>query len=308
MRFTHLDDVGAAFFQRELELIKARSYDVLYADLPARNLFPVSNEGGLAITSITYRTYDKVGAAKLINNYAKDLPRVDIGGKETTIPVKEIGIAYAYTIKEIAASQLTGRGLEQRRANVAARAVEEEVNDIAFFGRADAGLPGFLTNPNIPVITVVNGAGGTPQWVTKTPDEILFDINDLFADVFENTLMKERADTLLLPPQQWVYISSTPRASNSDTTILAYIVANSPFLMSMDDVIPVNELAGAGTAGVDIMVAYTRSPEKLELEIPSELQFLAPQEVGLELEINGMASIGGVNIYYPLSIAIAEDI
>ncbi len=308
MQFKHLDDVGAAFFQRELELIKARSYDVLYADLIARTLFPVNNEGGLAITSITYRTYDKVGAAKLINNYAKDLPRADVGGKETTIPVKEIGTSYGYTIKEIAASQLTGRGLDQRRANAAVRAVEEEVNDIAFFGRTDAGLPGFLTNPNIPVVTVVNGAGGTPQWTTKTPDEILFDINDLFADIFENTLMKERADTLLLPPQQWTYIASTPRASNSDTTILSYVTQNSPFLNSEDDVIPVNELVGAGTAGVDIMVAYTRSPDKLELEIPFELQFMAPQEEGLEIVVPGLNSIGGVNMYYPLSAAIAEGI
>lgn len=302
------DAVNAMFFQRELELIKARSYDVKYADLIARNLFPVSNEGGFAITSITYQVYDQVGAAKLINAYAKDLPRADVGGKEVTIPVKESGISYGYTVKEIAAARMTGKPLDQRRANAARRANEELINDIAFNGRADAGLPGFLSNPNIPAITVVNGAGGTPEWTTKTPDEILFDINDLFGDVFENTKMKERADTLLIPPAQWNYIASTPRASNSDTSILSYVVKNSPFLKSVDDVIPVNELVGAGTAGVDIMVAYTRNPEKLQLEIPGELQFLAPQEQGLELVVPGWSSIGGVNVYYPLSAAIGEDI
>ena len=307
-RIQLLDDVQGVFFQRELELIKAQSYDVQYADLIARNLFPVSNEGGFAITSITYRSYDKVGAAKLINNYAKDLPRADVGGKEVTIPVKEIGTSYGYTIKEIAASQLTGRSLDQQRANASRRAVEEEINDIAFNGRTDADLPGFLSNPNIPTVTVVNGAGGTPEWTTKTPDEILFDVNDLFGDIFENTKMKERADTLLLPPQQWNYIASTPRASNSDTSILQYIVKNSPFIMSEDNIIPVNELVGAGTAGVDIMVAYTRRPDKLQLEIPGELQYFAPQEQGLEFVIPGMSSIAGVNVYYPLSAAIGEAI
>jgi len=306
--FKMMDAVGGAFFQRELELIKAQSYDVLYADLPARNLFPVSNEGGFAITSITYRSYDKVGAAKLINNYAKDLPRVDVGGKEITIPVKDLGASYGYNIKEIAASQSTGRSLDQIRANAVRRAIEESINEIAFNGNADAGLPGFLSNPNIPSVTVVNGAGGTPQWTTKTPDEILFDVNDLFGDIFENTKMKERADTLLLPPTNWNYIASTPRASNSDTTILQWLVQNSPFLSSTDSVIPVNELVGAGTAGVNIMVAYTRRPDKLQLEIPGELQFFAPQEQGLEFVIPTMESIAGVNLYYPLSAAIAEDI
>lgn len=307
MRYTHLDATGAVFFNRQLELIKSRSYDVLYADLIARNLFPVSNEGGLGITAITYRTYDEVGIAKLINTYSGDLPRADVGGQETTIPVKEIGISFGYTIKEIESARLTGFPLDQRRANAARRANEQAVNDIAYNGNADAGLPGFLTNPNIPSGTVVDPGGGT-EWSTKTPDEILFDINDIFADVFEVTKMKERADTLLLPPAQWSLISATPRSANSDTTILEYVVQNSPFLTSADNVIPVNELAGAGTSGVDMMVAYTRSPDKLQLEIPYELQFLANQERGLEIIVPGLSSIAGVNVYYPLSAAFGEGI
>ena len=103
-------------------------------------------------------------------------------------------------------------------------------------------------------------------------------------------------------------ISATPRSANSDTTILAYFVANSPYVMSESDVIPVNELVGAGTGDVDVMVGYDRSPEKLQLEIPGELQFLAPQEKGLEIEVPGWSSIGGLNIYYPLSLEIAEGI
>ena len=72
-----LDADGAVFFQRQLEHIKSKSYDVLYADLIARTLFPVSNEGGMGVTSITYRTYDQIGSAKIISAYADDLPRAD---------------------------------------------------------------------------------------------------------------------------------------------------------------------------------------------------------------------------------------
>lgn len=302
-----LDADGGFFFQRQLEYIKARSYDVQYAELPARMLFPVSNEAGAGATTITYRTYDQAGSAKIINAYADDLPRADVAGQETTIPIRSVGVSYGYNIDEIAASQMVGGSLDQRRANAARRANEQVVNDTAFFGDAEFGLPGFFSNPNIPKGNVVDPGGGT-EWINKTPDQILFDINDIFADVYETTKMVEKADTLLLPVAQWSYIMSTPRSSNSDTTIAQYVAQNSPYLTSVDDMIPVNELAGVGTGGVDVMVAYTRNPDKLQLEIPVELEMLPVQQEGLEFIIPGRSRLAGLNVYYPLSASIGEGI
>lgn len=304
-----MDADGAFFFQRQLEHIKARSYDVRYAELKARMLFPVSNEGGAGVTSITYRTYDQAGAAKIINAYADDLPRADVAGKETTIPVRSVGISYGYNLDEIQSSQLTGSSLDQRRANAARRSNEQVVNDVAFFGDATSGLPGLFSNPNIPTGAVVNPGSGT-AWVNKSPDEILFDINDLFADIFETTKMVEQGNTLLLPAAQWSYIMSTPRASNSDTTIAQYVAANSPYLTSIDDIIPVNECAAANNPELtaDAMVAYDRNPDKLQLEIPVELEMLPVQQKNLEFVVPGRSRLAGLNIYYPLSLAIATGI
>jgi len=304
-----MDADGAVFFQRQLEHIKARSYDVQYAELKARMLFPVSNEGGPGVTSITYRTYDQVGSAKIIQAYADDLPRADVAGKETTIPVRSVGTSYGYNLDEIQASQLTGASLDQRRANAAMRSIEQKVNNVAFFGDAESNLPGLFSNPNIPTGSVVNPGSGT-EWVNKTPDEILFDVNDLFADIFETTKMVERGNTLMLPPAQWSYISSTPRSANSDTTILMYLVQNSPYLNSVDDIIPVNECTAADNPelSADAMVAYDRSPDKLQLEIPVELEMMPVQQKNLEFVVPGRNRLAGLNIYYPLSLAIATGI
>lgn len=309
MQTGFIDADGAVFFQRQLEHIKARSYDVLYAELKARQLFPVSNEAGPGITTITYRTYDQAGAAKIINAYADDLPRADVAGKETTIPVRSVGISYGYNLDEIQSSQLTGLGLDQRRANAARRSNEQVVNDVAYFGDATSGMPGLFDNPNIPTGAVVDPGAGT-EWVNKTPDEILFDVNDLFADIFETTKMVEQGNTLLLPPNQWSFISSTPRSANSDTTILMYLVQNSPYLNSADDIIPVNECAAANNPllATDAMVAYDRNPDKLQLEIPVELEMLPVQQKNLEFIIPGRSRLAGLNIYYPLSLAIATGI
>ena len=274
-------------------------------------LIPVSNEAPKGSKFITYTTYDQVGMAELINNQAGDLGRSDISGKETTHPVEPYGLSYGYSLQEIQQSQLTGIPLDQRRANAARRAAEERVNDIGFFGDDRVNLPGFFNNPNIPKSAALNsGTGGAREWSRKNPDQIIFDINDIFADIFETSKMKESGNTLLLPPKQWSYIVSTPRASNSDTTIANFIAASSPYLNSPADIIPVNECAAENNPGEssDIMIAYTRSPEKLEYEIPQELEWLPVQLENFKYKIPGWVQIGGVHLRYPLSAAIATGI
>jgi len=308
-----IDADGAFFFQRQLEYIKARSYDVRYADLKARTLFPVSNEGGRGITSIVYRTYDQAGVAKIVNAYADDLPRADVAGKETRVPVRLVADSYGYNIKEIEAAQLTGEPLDQRRANAARRAIEQVVNNVAFFGDSISGLPGLFDNPNIPIGPVVDPGPGT-TWADKIgaglPDAVLFDVNDLFADIFEVTKGVETPNRLIIPPAQWSLIMSTPRSPNSDTTIAQYIANNSPYINSVADIEWANECTAANNPllSEDAMVAYNKQPDKLELSVPVEMEFLTVQEKNLEFIVPGRLDLAGLIIYYPLSLAIATGI
>jgi len=303
-----LDADGSIFFARQLEALKAKTYDVQYADLMYRACFPVNTSTPPGATSIVYQSYDRSGMAAIINAYAKDLPRVDIAGKEVSTPVRTVADAFGYSVDEIESARMVGMPLSQRKAVVARRAIEETMNRIAWFGDADNGLPGLLNNINIPRGDAPNPGSGT-EWSTKTPDEILADINGACNAIFEATKQKERPNTLLLPVAQWTLIMSTPRSIQSDTTIAKYVTMNSPFIRSLDSIIPINELLGAGTTpGDDIMIVYDKSPEKLELEIPQEVIFLPEQIQGLEYVIPVKARFGGLNIYYPLSLAIMEKI
>jgi hypothetical protein len=298
----------AFFFARDLEQIKARTFDVKYAELPFRNLFPVSNEGGPGTESITYVTYDQAGMSIIISDYSRDLPRADVGGKETTVKVRETGIAVAWTQAEIRKAAKAGRSINDRKMIAAVRGNEQTLNTIAFYGDAATGLIGLFTQPNIPVADVPNGAGGNPEFTTKTPDEIVFDLMDIMNDIFTLTKMIERPNTLLLPPAQWGYIATTRLGSVNDTTILEYFVSKCPYINSAADVIPVNELTGAGTAGVDVMVAYRRDPDTAQFEEPMPLMFHPEQIKGLEVEVPAEGSNAGLNVYYPLAFSIREKI
>lgn len=304
-KYVNLDSGETIFFARELELIKSKSYDVKYADLKARSLLPVSGEAGPGAESITYRQYDHLGVAKLISSYANDLPRSDVKGREFTSPVRSLGASYGYNLQEVRAAKMVGKPLEQRRANAAKRAVMQLENTIAFKGDSASGLGGFISNPNYSVVSVGAGAGGGTTFKTKTPDEILKDLNQVANTPFSVTLGVEMPDTLLLPLDQYTLISSTARSANSDTTILEYFLKNNPFIKSVDWL---NELKGAGLGGSDAMMAYRKDPDALTLEIPQDFEQLPVQEKGLEFEIPCHSRIGGVLIYYPLSIARGDGI
>ncbi len=299
---------GSVFFARELTAIKARSYDVKYADLKYRDIFPVSNEGGSGAETILFYTFDQQGMAKLVANYSDDIPVASISGKETPIQVRSSAIGFILTTKDLRAAVMAGRSFRDMSMRAAVRGNEELFNELSFFGDDESGILGLFNNPNIAIGNVPNGAGGNPEWVTKTPGEILADMFSITDDQWSDTLMIETPTRLLLPPFQYKYIMRTPRSDVSDTTIAQFFVQNSEFIDSMDKIIPVNEMTGAGSGGADVMVAYNPDPEKMELEIPMEMQWLAEQRENLAMKVPGEARIAGLNVMYPGSVSIEQDI
>ena len=173
----NLDAGETAFFARELEYIKSKSYDIEFPPLKAIKLIPVSTEAGAGAESITYQSFEETGLARIISSYADDFPRCDIRGKEFITPVKSIGASYGYSMQEIRAAMFVGRSLTQRQANATRRANDQKVNRLAWFGDNTANILGLTNNPNIPAASVpADGTGGSTLWVNKTPDQILRDM------------------------------------------------------------------------------------------------------------------------------------
>ena len=82
-----LDSNESAFFNRELAFVKSKTYDAKLAELKGLALIPISTEAGAGINEIVFRQYRGVGFAKVIADYAKDFPRVDVYGEEQSVKV-----------------------------------------------------------------------------------------------------------------------------------------------------------------------------------------------------------------------------
>lgn len=299
-----LDANESVFFARQLEFIKSQSYDVKRAKLNALEILPVSTATPEGATTITYRQYDSVGAAKIIANYANDLPRADVSGKEFTSPIRSIGISYGYNVQEIRSAQFSGTPLSEKKMRAAQRAHEELINRLAWAGDTEHGLPGFMTNANIPAYTVTaDGTGSSKLWVNKTADQIIRDVNGIINQVQTQSKGIHRANMVLMPLEQYAYISSQPRSSTTDTTILGFLQANNPGVM-FKAVIELDAFNG----GLDRMVAGEFSIDNLQLEIPMTFKQYSPQQSGLEFVIPCESRFGGVIVEYPLAFAIADSV
>jgi len=305
---TLLNADGASIFADDVEHVLSKAFDVLYAPKKFRLLFNVNTEANAGATSIMYRVYDKVGIAKIIANYANDLPQADVSAKEVIAKVKTVASSFSYNRKEILSSQLAGgQALDVKKAQSALDAVEEKHNKIALLGDADYAIVGLLTHPNIPTGNVPNGVSGFSEWDQKTPDEIIEDINSIYVDMIDLTNEVEVPTHLALPSKQRAYIA-TKRIVDQNMTIMQYLLQNIEWLASAENIISVPELKGAGTGGADVMFGYKRDAMKLEYMIAEEADARTPQVKNLAVQTPVTAETAGLFVYFPLSISIKEGI
>lgn len=318
-----MDAGEAAFFARQLEYVKARTYDIQYPEYLAQYWLPVSNEAGPGAESITWRQYDQFGRMALISKRGQDLPRVDIAAKETSHPIKSWGEAYGYTIQEIRNAQYAGVPLEQRKANAARLAYEQTVNEIGWFANGSevyGGVRGLLYLQNV-INTVTDSITITGNWcdadgqaTATTPKQIIADIGTILMAPVIKSKNIERPNTLLMPLAAFGYLSRTMVTENSDTTILEFVRSTNPGVTFAG----VNELAGDDLKGVKkpsggagktaVAIAFNRSTDKLVYEIPQPFEQFPVEVRGLEYVIPCHCRIAGVNAYYPKSVIIAEGV
>jgi len=284
------DEVGL-FLARELETILARTFEVEYADIKYSMVIPVSSEVGNGADSYTYRVFDKQGSMKVIGDKAKDLPRADVLRKEITHPVRSVGSSFAYTVQETrAAAMVPGMNLEQRRANAVRRAYEEKMQEIAYFGDAPSGMKGFFNNNQVDKIV-------PDHWfdtVDVTTDEMLQLLNETPTRLVQNSNMKEMPNTMLVPYDVYRIISTTPRSTTSDTTVMEFFLRTNPMITAIE---PINELEASKSGGFltkDRIICYDRSPDKLQMHIPQPLEFFPPVRNEFEFTLAAHARVVGL--------------
>jgi hypothetical protein len=300
-----LDRGESFFFARETEYIKTRTYDAKSPELKGLRLVPQASDLPTGIEQITYRRYFEAGEAKVIADYAKDFPRVDVCAEDYTSKVVDIGDSYGYSIKEIRASMRSNKRLDQRRALNARRTIERKLNSLTLRTDPDWGTFGLIDYPGMTEATLIaDGISGSKSWATKSVDQILRDINTMLDAVNVPTNGIEEADTLLLPLQARNQLVNT-RLGDTTISLMKYIQDNLPQIKRIEWL---NELKGVGVGGTNRIMVGKFDNEHLENQIISDFEQLDIEQEGGEYKIPCMATTGGIIIYYPMAFAFADGV
>lgn len=305
------EQANLAFVQSQASHIEPGVYKTKYPELNYAELVPVDYSAGEFVKSVTYYSMDHAGKAAWTNGNAKDIPNVGISMAQHQTEVATAAIGYGYGFEEIGYARQVGVALDSEGAAAARRAYEQMVYNIAFEGDTQKGFKGLLDYTGVPQTSVANdGTGTSTEWSTKTPDQIIRDVNAMLIGVHEATNTVSLADTLLLPVASWQYISST-RLTDTGMTILEFIQKSNVYTAQTGQPLTIRshrKLAAAGVGDTKRMVAYRRSPEVVKLHIPMEHKFFAPQVEGFYVSVPGMFRLGGVDIRLPKEVSYGDGI
>lgn len=292
---------ASVFLARELDYVKRRVYEKKFPEMMGLVLVPISTETPEWAETVVTKSYDAVGMAKIISNYADDLPRADVEANETTVRVKTIGDSYGYNVNELRASQALGAELPTRKANAARRAIEIKQNRIALLGDAEHGLYGLMNHPNIGTTSGLNGDWADPA---TTALQIVEDIDTLIQAVQLQSLGTHRVNRIALPSVSLAAAQRKYIAETGGKSALAVAKENHPGVEFMS-VAEFNDLTGAGVTST-IVGEFSVDNASYELVMP--FNQLPAQARNLELVTPCLARTAGVSVYYPLAFTKATGI
>lgn len=309
LRLDAADNAGI-FFAKQLAYVKSKAYDKEFPELTGLKLFPQTSEVDEGAMYMEYYSYEPVGFADIIANYASDLPRVDVKGTPHRAEIVGIGNSYGYNVQELRACRRnallgTMKPLDAARAEAARRAYDIKINHLIWHGNEKTGIIGVLSSGNnIPVYTLTNGAGGKADWASKTADEIAADVAGMLNYIDTLTQGVEHPDSWAMPNDLYTSLNLR-RIDGTGESVLSYIKNHTPQIVNWE---VAGELSKSNTdynsTGKNIGLLYTKDAEKMAHEVPLAFLQHAPQERNLEMVINCEGRDAGMVIPYPLSACL----
>ena len=291
-------DSLSAFVGQELLQIMPELYNRKFPLLDATRWIPGKSNINPGAMAWAFYGFDQRGEARFLGQNANDIPRADISKDMQAYPIRTIVSSYGWTLEEMENARFSGTPLETGKADAARRAIAELEYRTLLFGSAERNIPGFLNNPNVPIVEPTTGG-----WATATVDQIIDDLTGIVDAVPLQSNETHRTTVVLLPYIQWRRVQ-TARIANTSETALSFVQKVNPGI----EFGALRDLATAGEGGTTRAVAYERDPMNLGAVIPLAFQQIDPQVWGMETVVPVRERIGGTVVFYPYSMAYIDGI
>lgn len=314
MRMNLLDSQQAlSFLVQQASIIEPQVYQTQYPEITYSSLIPVDTSANEWAKSVTFFGADRVGAAAWFHHTASDMRYADINKTKYEVGIEMAGIGYRYTLEELGFAQMVpGTNLSADRADAARRAAEEFIDQVAWLGDSAKGWEGFLNNSAVDRADVTaDGTGSSRLWADKTADQMIRDVNAGLTGIWTGTNTVEMADTILLPPESLVALS-TARLSNTSDNALSYLAKYNTYTLQTGRALTIRSNIGLTTAGSNStrrMVVYRKDPGVVKMHVPMKHRFLPVWQTGpMIFDVPGIFRIGPVEIRRPKAVRYYDGI
>lgn len=303
----HFDANEIPFIERELTQLRQKAFEVKFPDSKARLFVPLATDIAPSAMQFSFKVYQPVGAAEVVNPKADVIPQLEVGAREITAKVLPVGISYSFTIMELREAARVGAPLETIKPRLARDTIERGIDELLCFGdlantSGQDGLPvyGIANNADVEGLTIETfsfwGTGGV------SGETMLNEMNALMTKVSTQSQGMFRANTLLIPLNRYDVANTKLVSPESVKTVLNAFRENNPGV----DVQPWVKLNSAGASAKPRMIAMYKSAEVLEGVVPQEFEMMPVERKGFRMVTDCWATCGGVKVYQPTGVAYAD--
>jgi hypothetical protein len=323
-------DSTGAFLVGELERLDYTMHmpltNITYSrDIDMREDVTIADEN----TSFTYAQFASAGGLGTgngirngkawISKEATQVSSASVDIDKVVFPLHEWGLELKYSILELASAAQVGRPIDQQKLYAINKKHEMDIDEQVYVGDAGYNETGLFNNARVTnVSNLPNGAAGSPLWTSKTPNEILADVNATITNAWTNSAFAVMPNRVMLPPQQFAYINSTLISTGAgNISILTFLLENNMIARSGQgtlEILPSKWLIGAGAGGtlgtagtVDRMVAYNKNFEYVRYPMTG-IQRTPIQYDGMWHKMVYYCRLGVVELVYPETMAYRDGL
>lgn len=322
-------DSTGAFLLGELERLDPKMHEPLFSvtygrDIDMREDVALADE----VSSFTLSTYGAgggLGTGNVIGNgkswagkATDQIAGIGLDIAKVPHPLTIWAMELKYSIPELESSAQQGRPIDQQKFNGIKTKHQMDTDEQVYFGDSSLGLVGLVNNDVsrgglVSNVTTVSGG----QWTSKTPAQILQDVNEIVTSGWSATGYAVMPQRILLPPSQFGYISTQTVSTAGNMSILKYVQENSVHTTTGNgklEILPTKWCVGAGIGGTigtpgtsDRMIAYTKDIDKVRFPM-TMLQRTPVQFDSIYHKSTYFCRLGVVEVVYPECIAYRDGV
>ena len=209
---------------------------------------------------------------------------------------------------------MTGRNMDTLLRDGVRMTYDKHMDENVYVGFAAYGSTGLLNNADVTVTNAATGAGGSATWATKTPDEILKDVNDAILAVWAASEYDLDAipNHIVLPYEQYNYIATTKVSQLAEKTILTFLLENNVAKVNGGDLfIGATAWAdGAGVGGADRMIVYCNKERYVAVDelVPLTRAMTTANAERFSYDTAYAGNVSEVETFYPMTMIYVDGI